>query len=58
MLRVKYSIIAVISGQGFESKNNTREEFDKLVEMILSFGGWVVEYTVEEIGTRKEAIVW
>ena len=49
MENAKYSIIGVIDGQEFRSKNNTKEEFKKLVAMIAGFGGWVVEYTEEVI---------
>ena len=45
----KYSLIAVINGQEFRSSGNTREEFDKLVKMIYSHCGWLVEYTEEEV---------
>ena len=48
MAKIKYSIVGVIDGQEFRSKNNTREEFERLVAMIKVFGGWVVEI-VEEI---------
>lgn len=48
MNAVKYSILAVINGQEFSSKNNTYEDFKKLVDMIYAAGGWIVEY-VEEI---------
>ena len=45
----KYSLIAVIDGQEFRSDGNTKEEFNKLVEMIYSRCGWLVEYTAEEV---------
>ena len=48
MKKFKYSILAVIDGQEFSSKNNTREDFKRLFEMIRSFGGSVIEYTEEE----------
>lgn len=47
MENAKYAIIGVIDGQEFRSKNNTYAEFKKLVDMIHSFGGWVVEITEE-----------
>lgn len=49
MNAVKYSVLAVIDGQQFFSKNHTFEEFKKLVDMIYAVGGWVVEYTQEEL---------
>ena len=48
MARMKYSVIALIDGQEFSSKNNTREEFKKLIDMIRFFGGAVLEYTEYE----------
>lgn len=44
-----YSLIAVIDGQEYRSNGNTKEEFDKLVDMIYSKSGWLVEYTAEEV---------
>lgn len=49
MKAFKYSLIAVINGQEFRSNNNTRAEFEELVDMIYSKGGWLVEYTAEEV---------
>lgn len=48
MKRIKYAIVALIDGQEFRSKNNTREEFKELLKMIRSFGGSVLEYTEYE----------
>ena len=45
----KYSLVAIIDGQEFRRNNLTRSEFEKLVEMIYSKGGWLVEYTEEEV---------
>lgn len=50
MKDLRYSIIGVINGQEFKSKNNTKEEFKKLWDMIIVFGGWVVEYTEYALG--------
>ncbi len=48
-MEFKYSLIAVIDGQEFRSNGNTKEEFDRLVDMIYSRCGWLVEYTEEEV---------
>lgn len=47
MDKARYSILGVIHGQEFSSKNNTYEDFKKLYAFIYSVGGWVVEYTEE-----------
>lgn len=44
-----YSVIAVVADQQLKVCNYTREQFEKLVEMIYSCGGWLVEYTVTEV---------
>lgn len=49
MKRLLYSLVAVVDGQEFHSNNNTKKEFDELVDMIYSKGGWLVEYTIEEV---------
>lgn len=49
MKEFKYSLVAVIDGQEFRSEGNTKSEFDKLVKMIYSKSGWLVEYTTEEV---------
>ena len=48
-MEFKYSLIAVIDHQEFRSENNTKEEFNNLLDMIESRGGWLVEYTAERI---------
>lgn len=48
MKNAQYGIIGVIDGQEFRSIGNTKEELNKLVKMIVGFGGWVVEI-IEEI---------
>ena len=53
MKEFKYAIVGVIDGQVFSSRNNTREEFKSLVQMIRSFGGWVVEFHKEEVLSRR-----
>ena len=53
MRQFRYSIIGVIDGQEFSSRNNTREELKSLVQMIQSFGGWVVEFREEEVISRR-----
>lgn len=45
----KYSIIGIIDGQEFTSSNNTFEELKKLFDMIRGLGGYVLEYTAEEV---------
>ena len=46
---VRYSVLAVIDGQQIVDKNNTYEQFKQLIDVIYAAGGWVVEYTVEEM---------
>ena len=48
MKELKYAIVALIDGQEFTSKNNTHDEFKKLVDMVRYFGGSVVEHTAYE----------
>ena len=44
MNKSTYTIFGMIDGQEFISKNNTKEDFYKLVEMIYGFCGFVVEF--------------
>lgn len=53
MGKCKYSIVGVIAGQLFTSNDNTFEEFKAIVDMIYGFGGFVVEFTEEEIMSKK-----
>ena len=49
MANVRYSVLAVIDGQQIVDKDNTYEQFKRLVDLIYKAGGWLVEYTVEEV---------
>ena len=46
---VRYSVLAVIDGKQIVDKDNTYEQFKRLVDVIYKAGGWVVEYTVEDM---------
>jgi hypothetical protein len=49
MDKVRYSVLAVIDGQQIVDRDNTYEQFKRLVDLIYKVGGCVVEYTVEEV---------